>query len=218
MSRTLGLSPRVEHRAHNSNTMRFQDYITEKRKNNVIVVDIQPIYKSGIHFDMGKFTDFLMEQGNILYYFNGPDTVGGDSKKEIINWLYEESDYNDDLYNKLNSKQTLWYDKGYGFFRGWMDNGASDRFIKKAIRFMMSKKENDSRDIEPEVWEEKFPKDWKDAYEVDMIYLPDIPINTLKKWSGSYLVGGGKNECLLEIQILMSTFNIKHKDVRQFIY
>ena len=198
--------------------MKFKEYITEKRKNNVIVVDIQPMYQNSIRFDMYNFTQFLKEQGKILYYFNGPDTVGSDTKSDIINWLYEESDYDDELLNKLNHKDTIWYDKGYAFFRSWLDMGADEGFIKQAVRFMMSKKENDSRDIEPEEWLEKFPDDYDDMYDNDPIYLPDIPLNVLKRWSGSYIVGGGKNECLKEVQLLMSVFNIKAKEVRKFIY
>lgn len=200
--------------------MRFKDYLTEKRTNNVIVVDVQPIYKSGIRFDMYEFVEFLQDQRNILYYFNGPDTVGGDSKNEIIDWLMEYSDYNDDFYNKLN-RETVWYDKGYAFFRNWMDNGADEGFIKKAVRFMMIKKVNDSRDISTEEWIEEFPEEenfFENYYKEDCIYLPDIPINKLKKWSGSYIVGGGKNECLAEVLLLMSIFNIKAKRVKKFIY
>ena len=200
--------------------MRFKDYLTEKRTNNVIVVDVQPIYKSGIRFDMYEFVEFLQDQRNILYYFNGPDTVGGDSKNEIIDWLMEYSDYNDDFYNKLN-RETVWYDKGYAFFRNWMDNGVDEGFIKKAVRFMMIKKVNDSRDISTEEWIEEFPEEenfFENYYKEDCIYLPDIPINKLKKWSGSYIVGGGKNECLAEVLLLMSIFNIKAKRVKKFIY
>ena len=200
--------------------MRFKDYLTEKRTNNVIVVDVQPIYKSSIRFDMYSFVEFLLEQRNILYYFNGPDTVGGDSKNEIIDWLVEYANYDDDFYNKLN-RETVWYDKGYAFFRNWMDNGADEGFIKKAIRFMMKKKINDSRDISTEEWVEEFPEEenfFENYYKEDCIYLPDIPINKLKKWSGSYIVGGGKNECFAEVLLLMSIFNIKAKQVKKFIY
>lgn len=198
---------------------RFNNYINEKRKNNVIVVDVQPIYKGPMRFKTWEFAQFLKDQGKILYYFNGPDTIGGDSKREIIDWLSESLDYDDDLYKKLNDKtQTIWYDKGYAFFRGWMDNGAGEGFIKKAIRYMMSKRVNDSRDIDPEEWQEKFPDDWQDSYDADNIYLPDIPINILKQFSGSYLVGGGKNECLREVEILMSIFNIRSTKVGKFIY
>ena len=200
--------------------MKFNQYLTEKRVRDVISVDVQPMYASYLQprMDMYDFTQFLLKQNRILYYFNGPNTVGEDTKRDIISWLYEESDYNDDLYKKLNSSQTIWYDKGYAFFRGWLDNGADWSFIKKAIRFMMQNKVNDSRDIEPDIWEEKFPNEWEDYMVDDMIYLPDIPLNVLKKFQGAYIVGGGKNECLKEVQILMSIFNIKATPVKEFIY
>lgn len=198
--------------------MRLQYYINEKRKNNIIVVDVQPMYEFAIRFDIYDFVNFLMEQGDILYYFNGPDTVGDDTKSDIIDWLYEKSDYDDEVYKKLTSNSVIWYDKGYAFFRGWMDQGADDSFIKKAVRYMMSKKVYDSREIESEEWVEMFPDDWEDYMENDPLIIPDIPLNTLKKFSGSYIVGGGKNECLKEVEILMSAFNIKAKRVRDFVF
>lgn len=200
--------------------MRFKQYLTEKRKNNIIVVDVQPMYEQFINFEIEDFNKFLKEQGNILYYYNGPDTVGVDSERDIIQWLCEYSgDWDEELYTKLtNKRQTIWYDKGYAFFRNWMDMGADIGFIKKAIRFMLKNKVWDSREIEPEVWEKEFSHDWSDDFEMDNINIPDIPLNILKKFSGSYIVGGGKNECLKEVQILMSAFNIKAKVVRDFIF
>lgn len=197
--------------------MRLRTFINEKRKNNIIVVDVQPMYKQS-KFKIEEFAEFLKEQGKILYYYNGPDTVGSDTAGDIISWLLDKSYWDEELERKLESKDVIWYDKGYAFFRSWMDEGADPGFIKKALRFMMEKKVNDSRDIDPEVWEEKFPNDWEDYMEDDMIYLPDIPLNVLKQFSGSYLVGGGKNECLAEVEILMSAFNIRAKKVSKFIY
>jgi hypothetical protein len=200
--------------------MRMRQYINEKRKNNVIVVDIQPMYASYLNsrIDMGDFIEFIKEQGKILYYYNGPDTVGDDTKDDIIRWLYEKSDYDDELLDKLESRDVIWYDKGYAFFRAWMDEGADVSFIIKAIRWMAGRKIWDSREIEPEEWQEKFPNDWEDFMEDDMLNIPDIPLSILKSFSGAYLVGGGKDECLKEVEILMSAFNIRAKKVRDFIY
>ena len=197
--------------------MKFKEYLLEKRKYNVMVVDIQPMYRSFIGFDINKFCDFLLEQNEILYLFNGPDTVDGDKKSEIIDWLCEDYYNADPLYEKLTG-DVFFHDKGYAFFRGWMDQGADPGFIKKAIRFMLSKKAHDSRDIDEELWMKEFPNDWEDYMNGDNIYLPDIPLNKLRKFSGGYIVGGGKNECLKEFQILMSVFNIRAKEVKEFIY
>jgi len=197
--------------------MRFNQYINEKRSKNVIVVDIQPMYANYIKFNISDFCDFLINQRNILYFYNGPDTVGSDTKNNIIDWLSEEYYGDIDMIDKKLSDVT-WYDKGYGFFRSWMDQGSDIGFIKKAIRFMMRNKVYDSRDIDPEIWENKFPNDCDDYMINDPIYLPNIPLNKLKKFSGGYIVGGGKSECLRELQILMSVFNIKATEIERFIY
>lgn len=200
--------------------MRLKQYINEKRKNNVIVVDVQPMYRSNIRFNMDEFVGFLNQQGKILYLFNGPDTVGGDSKEDINEWLWH--------HDLMDSNKIKWVDKGYGFFRSWMDSGVDVSLIKKALRIMLRKKVHDSRDIDNDTWKEELPELWKFAQRKygnvktffdDNIYLPpDIRIDKLKKWSGSYIVGGGRSECLQEMLILLSVFNIKVKVVKGFTY
>lgn len=202
--------------------MKFKSFLNEKRKRSVVVVDIQPMYKQYINFSLEDFTEFLYTNGDILYFYNGPETVGVDRKEDITEWLssYSELSYDgadETFYYKL-LKQTKWVDKGYGFFRGWMDQGVDESNLKKAIRYMTNKRVYDSRDIEEEEWIENFPE-LKNVDFDDPIFLPqDIRIDKLKKWSGSYLVGGGRNECLAEVKILMDAFNIRYKTVSKFIY
>jgi hypothetical protein len=60
---------------------------------------------------MSKFCDFLTKYDNILYLYNGPDTVGDDTEQEIAMWLTE---------NNLDEETLLdidFHDKGYAFFR-----------------------------------------------------------------------------------------------------
>jgi len=193
--------------------MRLTQYITEKRKNHIISCDIQPMYEKYIHFDLYKYVDFLNSNGNILFLYNGTNTVGVDSKNNLIDFLIENG------LEERKIKDIKFLDKGYGFFRDWMDDGLSERDIIKAIRYMFSKKEYDSREIDPEEWEKIIPHIWDYASKDNMIYIPpDIRIDKLKKWSGSFLVGGGTNECLKEIMILMNAFNIRYKIVKEFTY
>ena len=192
--------------------MRFNQYITEKRTNNVIIVDIQPEYSGYIRF-MDKFTSFLNNQRRILCFYNGSDVGSNDKEIDIIEYFIDNG-----LDENKAYKDIKYIEKGYGFFRGWMDGGVDPGTIKKAIRFMVSKKVNDSRDISREEWTKKLGDIWSYASYDDPIYLPDIRINELKRWSGSYLCGGGKDECLKEIQILFSVFNIKYILVKEFIY
>lgn len=194
--------------------MRFEQYLTEATRKNVIVCDIQPLYEKYIPFKTYEFADFLNgSRGNILYFFNGPETIASDdSKEEISYWLVENG------LDESRLDDITWKDKGYAFFRSWMDLGVSDADMIKAIRYMGNKKVYDSRDIETEEWLELFEGRYEDIITDDSIYFPDISVSELRKWSGSLICGGGKNECLKEVQLLMSAFNIKAKEIRRFIY
>lgn len=50
------------------------------------------------------------------------------------------------------------------------------------------------------------------------INLPPFRIDLLKQFSGSYIMGGGINECLKEIQLIMNAFNIKYTTFQKFVY
>lgn len=195
--------------------MRLQQYINEKRVKDVIVVDVQPHHKRHISFNMNEFTVFLEEQRKILYFYNGSEVGSGDTEVTVTNFL---------LKNGLNEdkirRDITFVEKGYGFFRTWMDYDIDEKTIKKALNYMIINRINDSRDIPNEKMDEIFPDHEKYPYiEEDPIFIPDfIKISNLRKWKGSYLCGGGRNECLKEIQILLNLFNIKYTLVKRFIY
>jgi len=191
--------------------MRLKSFITEKRRNDVIVVDVQPSYKNYIDFSMQEFCEFLNGCNNILYFYNGTE-LDLDNESQVRRFLYENG------FNKWKMKDVLFVDKSYGFLRSWMDMGIDDGIIKKAIRYMMSRGVNDSRDIDIEDWLKEIPDLDDYSFSDDPIYLPSFSIAQLKSFQGSYLVGGGRNECLKEVAILLSTFNIHVTIVSRFIY
>ena len=188
----------------------LQSYLKEKRTKNVIVVDIQPEYKQYMHFRMGECMEFLNENRDILVFFNGPDTVGQSSKNDILGMWHEEG-------FTSRRKNVKWIDKGYGFFRSWMDVGVDEKEIQNTIRYMVNNRIYDSRDIPDEKLLD-FVGDYQERLVDDPIYLPDISLGMLKKWSGSYLIGGGRNECLKEVKILLDAFNIRYTLVKKFIF
>ncbi len=187
----------------------------EATNNKLIVVDVQPTYRGNISFDIWKFLEYVQSFKQVLYIHNGRDT-SNDDRQDVKNWLIEEADYDDDFIDHMDSWD--WMEKEYGFLRPWMDNGADDDFIVKALRFMEKKRENDSRDIEPEVWAKKFPNDWDDAFEDDPLYTPDVDLRLLKKYNNATIIGGGKNECLKEMELYMQAHKIKTKRNNKFTY
>jgi len=208
--------------------MNFKEYLVEKMgilSRNLIVVDVQPLYQEAIEnkFSIEEFGNFLKQaKRKVLYFYNGPETIASeDSPDAIIQWLIEN---NPELEN-FNWDNVDFYDKGYSFFRDWMDAGVSLNGMKQALRYMYINRKYDSREIPVEEWKQILPeKDFRAvgesiADEGLTIWTPDISIGDLKNnWNNSLLCGGGINECLKEIQLLMSTFNIKYTLVDKFIY
>ena len=232
--------------------MKFDKFYFTEREGisfrNLIVVDIQPLYEEAIEkkFMVSDFYAFMRKAKNVLYFYNGPDTIGSeDSPDNIINWLDEKSEYmysmepeeepefaESTIIKELDNfswGNVQFYDKGYSFFRDWMDAGVSLNGMKIALRYMYMNRKYDSRDISVDEWKKILPE--KDFYAIGdaisdsiedeglSIWMPDISISVLKnKWNGSLICGGGENECLKEILLLLSTFNIKYTKVDKFIY
>lgn len=207
--------------------MRFKEHYLDERKGssfrNLVVVDIQPLYQDNIRFDLSEFGDFLTSINNrILYFYNGPETIGGDDTPEVIKgWLAE---HNEELYD-YDWSNVIWHDKGYSFFRDFMDHGVSENGIKQALRYMYNNKITDSRDVPLEQWKTILSDvDYENAIESIedegiSVFTPDIDIASLKaNFNNCLLCGGGMNECLKEIQILFSIFNIKYTLVDKFVF
>ena len=87
---------------------------------------------------------------------------------------------------------------------------------------MFKEKVWDSREIEDEDWKKLLGDDYDDVEYIlnggDMMNIPDIDVRTLRKFSGSYIIGGGRDEYLAEVQLLMSAFNIRATEIKRYIY
>jgi len=191
--------------------------------NKLIVVDIQPAYEKYISF-MNEFLFALNEfEGEILYLFNGPEQ-GYENESELKYWLQEQAlslgiiDDEDDEWDKLY--EINFVEKTYGFLRDLIDHGYIDETIK-LTRWMLHKNINDSRDIPVSVIKRfKLDEDLKSKLiEGDLtLQLPEFDQEILLKYNDATIVGGGKDECLLEIQVLMKAMKLKYKTFNQFIY
>jgi len=192
-----------------------QRYLEARRK-KVIIIDIQPAYQNAIFFNLYDFMEFLNTQaGEILMYYNGEDTLGMDSKYQMIDF------YLDHGFNEDKLKDITWVDKGYGFFRNWMDAGIEDSDMIKAIRHLIMTRTWDSREVSSEEWAKIIPDAWEDysrEMKIDSINVPNLSVKSLRKFNGALVVGGGCNECLKEMRLLMSALNIRGTILRKFTY
>lgn len=172
---------------------------------------MQPLYEKHISFDLYEFMEWLNKARAILFFYNGADTVGTRTGGEILSW-YAEHGF--DNFDAITDK----VDKGYGFFRSWMDFGVSEDTIQDVIRYMVNNRLRDSRDIDEDKLREMCGDDWNDYMVDDPLFIPDIRLDMLRRFNKGLLVGGGFNECLKEVRILMDTFNVRYRVVRQYTY
>lgn len=183
-----------------------------------IVVDIQPAYKL---VNITRAARFLNKQkGPILMFVNADETGMTDDNVEhdIIPYWTEELKFN-------NWGNVTINDKGYGYLRGWMDMGVSNQAIIKAIRLMYQNKITDSRELfggdesdDYEINMKAALNEWQSSMKYDSISVEWTSVAQLKKYSGAYIFGGGREQCLKEIQLLMNAFNIKYKVIGEFCY
>ena len=200
--------------------------LTENRSRSCIVVDVQPEYcgiydgdESPVCVDIINFVN--KQTGPILMLVNAEDQgLTRDTIKDIkVYW--EDSGFDPSNWSRVEI-----VDKGYGYFRSWMDSGIDPSVIIKIIREMYSQRVTDSRDL--------FQKIYNHSYEdlmtqligqtptstqlYDPIIVEWTSVAQLKKFNGSYIVGGARNECLREVELLMNAFNIKYKRIDSLVY
>jgi len=186
----------------------------------LVVVDIQPEYESNTPFDIGDMLRKAAEDySEVLFLFNGEDTLGMISESALKDFYFEKLDYDEEAFEDLLGKSTF-FDKGYGFFRDVMDSEVCfDRSsIVKIVKYMIDNDVQDIRDLDEDdvdaigVSELLF-----DDLEDYGFYLPELA-DELPRWSGSDLAGGARNECMAEVEILGAAQGLSFNHIDDFIY
>ena len=210
--------------------MKANEFIIEGKNHPCIVIDVQPEYSgSNENQIFVKIIEFVNNQtGPVLMFVNAEETgVSGDSVQDIK--LYWEDTIRGEDYdweNPIDWGRFTIVDKGYGYFRTWMDLNISPALIIKTIRLLYQERVNDTRllfggEDSPE-YEEAMKKwagkEYQDWMLNDPIIIEWTSVAQLKRFNGAYIVGGGRNECLREVELLMSAFNIKYKRINNLIY
>lgn len=201
--------------------MKIRDIITESKSRPVIVVDVQPTYcgNSPVCKDI---IDFVAKQrAPVLMFVNAEDQgLTEDTVHEIQMWWEDVAD------DEIDWQRFKIDDKGYGYFRTWMDQGISPSVIISVIRRLYQERLTDSRDLfggdDSEQYQQGIQElagaEYQDWMLDDPIIVGWTSVAQLKQFSGALLVGGARNECLREVELLMNAFNIKYKRVDSLVY
>lgn len=206
--------------------MRFKEYyyLMESMNSVVLSVDVQPEYFGGNGFNnkfLRNYINKLNSSNNIICLYNGYDTLGMITENDYKMWLIENGLDEE----KLDS--IIFYDKGYAFFRYCMDSGIDEDDVVELVRYMYENDINDSRDLKDRnKWDDFIAlhpnkTELRELLEFadDCINIPDL-MEELKKLRGKNieLIGGGREECLKEVEIALKALNIPYKTNDSLIY
>ncbi len=169
--------------------------------NDLIIVDVQPQYSKHIGFNVYNLMEYANSKGRVLVFFVGDKTVGQDTEDDVRFWMYEHG-----LEEDTN---TTFVDKGYAFLRGLMDNGVDFETITSVLGDMLDQGVQDSRDLD----------EMPELYTDEPIFIPhEINGDLLRSFNGAEICGGGRHECLAEIQILMDAMGLNYTTLGKFVY
>lgn len=217
--------------------MKADEFIVEGKNHPIICIDVQPEYSGMNDGDENpvfpEIIQFVNNQtGPVLMFVNAEahgltgDTVTGVKQYWEDTMRGDEVDPEEHDATPINWNRFTIVDKGYGYFRSWMDLDVNPATIIRVIRTMYANKVNDSRLLfggeDSPGYEQGMKslvgKEFSDWMLSDPIITDWTSLAQLKRFDGAYMVGGGRNECLREVELLMNAFNIRYKRINSLIY
>ena len=172
----------------------------DKKTEFLVVVDIQPAYEDSCVNIIYDIVERINSSDKPVFFFFVGRDMDCDSKSDVIGYLLE----NGIDENKLNEIRFI--EKDYGFFRTWLDNGIPHDTILKTIIHMNENQITDTKDFTEEDWVKTVGDKYSQlAYTNEYFGLPSFNQKMFKDTSvdNFELVGGGRYECLLEIDLFL---------------
>jgi hypothetical protein len=185
----------------------------------LISVDIQPEYQKYINFDINNWVHMINQhQGVIVFLYNGYDTLGMVNENDYKEWLFDLGIDEEIIYDTA-----IFYDKGYAFFRYCIDNSVDDEDIVGLVKMMIEYEINDTRELDEEFWDEFIERYGREnvrellEFSDDCINIPDL-MDFLSRFSNILICGGGRDECLKEVEIALMALDKPYDKLDSFIY
>lgn len=170
----------------------------------LVVVDVQPAYQDACEDIIYEVIEKINKSEQpVVFFFVGRE-LDCDTKSDVIGYLLEHGIEE----NRIDGIRFI--EKDYGFFRTWMDSGVPHDIILKTIRHMNKEKINDTRDFSEEDWEKTVGYKYaKPVYTEEFFGLPNFNQKMFKEnfINNFELIGGGRYECLLEIDFFLKGLN-----------
>lgn len=184
----------------------------------LVVVDIQPEYQDYFSFELEELRAYLNSaKTSILFLYNGED-LGMTNEDDYREWLQYSVRVKPSVLSRAR-----FFDKGYAFFRNVIDAGYSQEECVQLVQFMLELNHTDSRDLTEEEWATYLERGGsEDIAELlkdeETFFIPPV-MDVLRNLGANIeLIGGGENECLLEILIAFDAMEMDYDLNRDFVY
>lgn len=181
----------------------------------LLLVDLQPAY-------LGRGRSGLMQR-----VFEHIDTLPAETPLMAM-YVHEELSHNfledvQDFWRDQGASEELidriqWVEKDYAFLRGWMDNGVDDDTIVSVLRTMQDLRKSDSRDLSDDLLEELAPGRPRYDPLIASEYVYDAVRAMRQTASRWFTCGGGLNECLKEVELVLDAQRVNYSQLAHLTY
>ncbi|KVP75127.1 hypothetical protein WJ96_05030 [Burkholderia ubonensis] len=158
----------------------------------LLVVDVQPAYGDycgAIAAKVAQRINNTVKPVTIMWVGEG---LTGDCAVTVREYLREHGARPGSL------AQAKFVEKGYGFFRSWMDQGVAEEDIIKVGTHMLQHELYSSEDVD---LEQLYLGDVPEFPEWDQLSRPAFDDRPLRSLDSFETCGGGARECLAEIEL-----------------
>lgn len=185
----------------------------------LLVVDLQPAYakssnyssiSAGLMQQVLAHIETMPDEAPVLALHVNED-LSGDTLADVQDfWLERGAD--DSVIDRIR-----WSEKSYAFLRGWMDNGIADEDIVATVREMRRQGVWDSRAV---CGEELQQLSRRGDQLIDPLFRDEDVERLLTSMRGRHwnTCGGGRDECLLEVELVLRSADLRFERLNHLTY
>lgn len=180
----------------------------------LVVVDIQPCYSSvfahGFVGDIVAEIERRIAAGLPVYLVHNDLELSGDQLGDVHEFWLEHGLSEDVL------ERCQFIEKQYAELRGWMDCGVSDDDIVKTLQALRQAKLWDSRLLPAEALESLSPDGSELCNPLFLSWhLESSPLTSLVDMD---ICGGGREECLREVELWLESRKLPYNRIESLVY
>lgn len=179
----------------------------------LLVVDIQPEYKQAMGTLMLKhlMTHLNTTKQPIMAMWVG-NGLSGDTIHEVMDFMVEHGLAEERI------DEITFIEKDFAFYRPWMDQNVDDDVVVKVASAMLERKVTSSAWLPLDSILDESELDSLPRY--DQIQAPCFSGNEglLRSFNKLHICGGGRNECLKEIELYLQAISQDYAVLDHFVY